>query len=273
MLINANLLLLRSKPIASPDLAQLGRGEYRSLLREQLQQITIVGSEVSNECLVDIEQFGLIGQDYYYNLVRRKAIADPEIRRTALEATTPSIWLRESVARDLKLVDTALEPLGLRVYVLSGYRSPTLQRIIRELATVEQGSAFTERMLANPEIHLPHATGAAFDLELWDANAGSLLNTKIPEKFGRDYLESPTSLTPDEIAVRDNRRLIHNVLTTNAILPHGCEFIPHPFEYWHYSRHEKLATVFARLYGRVHAAHYSELDHPPWSRPGPACGV
>jgi D-alanyl-D-alanine dipeptidase len=200
-----------------------------------------------------------LGKNYYYAMVRKKPITDPSLREAALNLTSPTIWLRQSIAHDLRLVDAALAEYGLRLYLLSGYRSPDLQRLVRQLATIEQEREFTERMLANPEVHLSHATGAAFDIEIWEQTTERLLPTKIPEHFERDYLESKPDLTPAEIEVRDNRRLIHNILTTDVVLPSDRIFIPHPFEYWHYARHEKLSTVFATFYGIAHEAFYPEI--------------
>lgn len=258
-----DLATMRSTPIPSPVVPFAHGSEYRTALRARIQAVQLVETDVSRELLIPVSDVGLLGNDYYYQLVRHRGIPDESLRAEALRLTTPTIWLRSSIARSLAAVDQRLRSHGLRLYLMSGYRSPALQTLVRHLATIEQGEAFTERMLSRPEVHLPHATGAAFDIELWDERRNNIIPTKVPDHFERDYLENKTHLNSLDQEVRANRRLLHHLLTTDVVLPKGQEFVPHPFEYWHHSRHEKLATVFASFYGYEHEAHYAEISHFP----------
>jgi len=155
------------------------------------------------------------------------------------------LFLRESVIRDLVLLDTFLQVHGLRFLILSGYRHPELQGIIIREVTKIKGSLFANKMFANPEFYAPHATGAAFDLEIWNEENEEILPTKVIDGLDRYCLEGSKNLSSEQKIIRDNRRLIHNLLTSDFILSGDSSFVGHPFEYWHYGRHERLSSFFA----------------------------
>jgi len=185
--------------------------------------------------------FGLLFRNYYFgaaNLTAEKAIKQHLSRQ---------VCLRTSILRDLQLIDEQLKSTGLRFLILSGYRHPDLQRYILREAARQKGAEFANKMLANPDFYAPHATGAALDLEIWDEKNKMVLPTKINGSIGRLGLEEKSSQTLAEQEVRANRRLIHNLLTTDCLLPKERVFVGHPFEYWHYGRHERLSAFFAGL--------------------------
>ena len=250
--LRALTLLPISCPVGS-------RENWRESMRLGISHITIQERPISHEPLVRCAELGLMGHDYYHAMAQGRHTHDPALQREVQHHVTPQIWLRRSIAVDLHLVDSAIAPHGIRLFLLSGYRSPGLQRLARRLAILDHDQEFADRMLSDPDVYLPHATGAAFDIELWDVRAQCLLPTKIPTHCEREHLERTASLSVHEQAVKRNRRLIHNLLTTEAVLPAGRTFIPHPLEYWHYGRNEKLSTYLAGLRGVEHPSLYSEL--------------
>jgi len=142
------------------------------------------------------------------------------------------------------LIDEKIKAFGLRLFILSGYRHADLQRAILKAAIRGKGDDFAKKMLANPNYYTPHATGAVFDIEIWSEKENSMLPTKTEKGFGRYVLEGLENLSSKEIIILENRRLIHNLLSTDYILRKDKLFIPHPFEYWHYGRNEKLSKFF-----------------------------
>ncbi len=229
--------------------------------RNKLFNITLDNDILSNEPLVNCNNYDLLNKNYYYNIAINNIIPSDKLKRLILKNTTSDVFLRRNIAIDLQIIDKVIKRHGLRLFILSGYRSAELQSIIRKVTITEKGKEFTEKMLADPDTHLPHATGAAFDIEIFDLKANKLLPTKISNHFERNYLEQKQCLTKKEIEVRDNRRLIHNLLATSIILPKDKIFVPHPYEYWHYSRNEKLSTVFSHMYGISHKAFYDEITN------------
>jgi D-alanyl-D-alanine dipeptidase len=251
---------LRSIPIKFriPFTNFKGKG-WHTELRKHLSKVIVVETDLSREPLVACDRVGLLGSDYYHAIAQKKHLGTVEIQQKAQAFTNQTIWLRESVANDLKNIDVAIAETGYRLYLRSGYRSPELQRLIRHFATLERDMDFTDKMLSDPDFYSPHATGGAFDIELMDISTEKLIPTKFPEHFDRQYLESLTTTSDFEQEIRDNRRLIHNLLTTDVILPPDRVFIPQPFEYWHYGRNEKLSSALAAIQGESHPSYYQEV--------------
>ena len=190
------------------------------------------------EKLVDCHENGLMCKNYYYF---SPVLSDfPEAKKYL----SKKVMLRKSVVSDLAAIDEKIKNYGLRLFVLSGYRHINLQEIILKAVSKLKGENFANKMLANPDHHAPHATGAAFDIEIWSEKDKKLLSTKFKKGFGRYDLEQLKTLTIEEKAVRESRRLIHNLLSTDCILNKKNVFIPHPVEYWHYGRNEKLSKFF-----------------------------
>jgi len=186
------------------------------------------------EKLVDVKKNGLMGKNYYFDSPILKSVFEEA------KQYVQGIWLRKSVVEDLKTIDEALRSHGLRLFVLSGYRHPKLQRLIVEQMRKEKGDKFVENFFANPDIYAPHASGGVFDIEIWNTNNNCMLLTKILNVSGRYVLEELE-------LIRDNRRLLHNLLTTNCVLESDKVFIPHPDEYWHYGRCERFSAFLSAL--------------------------
>jgi len=247
---------LRRTPI--PVAARIVFGRYASdkthYWHEVIPQIPLEHTHAAaSDSLLRCADLGLLTLNYYRTV---KAVSGSHD-----ESVTPDVMLRERIARDLVVVDQFLRrETGLRLIIMSGYRSPLLQRAIRATAHTERGVEFTDRMFSDPDVYSPHATGAALDIELWDDESNGLLPMKVPDSIDRHTLESAVGLTATERTVRDNRRVIYHVLANPVCLPEPLLFVPHPYEYWHYGRHERLSAFFAGEEGYAHPVYYGEIE-------------
>jgi D-alanyl-D-alanine dipeptidase len=246
-------------PIPSPDNPRKSIKEYRASLPNALALISCVDSELLQEQLVPHTDYDLCGRDYYHEKFLETRFS---LFANENPPTTRNIWLRKEIMKDLQRIDDALKQDGVSLFLLSGFRSRKLQDLIRHISDHVMGNNHTSLMLADPELHLPHATGAAIDLELIDVRTGALLPTKIKSSAERDYLENKKQLTLDEEDIRNNRRILHHALTSPFILSQQKCFIGHPFEYWHYARNEKLASIHASFYSVDHEVLYDYTSLP-----------
>ncbi len=196
-----------------------------------------------HEKLGDCQACGIRTKNYYY---KQTELQQQVELRPYLH---PQVFLRQSVLHSLIKVDRFLARYRLRLELLSGYRHPLLQRAVISLAEQQGKGRLAKKMLADPDHHLPHATGAAFDLEVWDHKHRKVLPTKVKQACNRSALEGRTDLSAEQEQIRDNRRLIHNLLTLPYVLSEVEVFVPHPFEYWHYGRGEKLSVFFSQQSG------------------------
>lgn len=209
------------------------------------------------EPLFRCSDFGLMHENYY---VRGNGLKLLAITGKGSDFDD-DIYLRESILTDLTKVDEVLKQYGFRILVLSGYRHRELQkRAIKGVKKQGRSKAQkpVEELFTHPDIYSPHMTGGAVDVEIWEISQGTILPTKLPdrEKTELFYLEDREILLPLEETVRDNRRLLHNILSTEAVLGKDY-FIPHPSEYWHFGRNERLAAFFA---ANNHLVFYDVID-------------
>jgi D-alanyl-D-alanine dipeptidase len=257
---NARMLIdeLKRQPIPLQRSIIFGRyaqdksGMWRNIIATLPVDLQHSGAQ---EPLVSCHRLGLLTRNYY---VSQKALAPLSANSGAAEVED-DIRVRQGIGSSLLTVDEAIRPHGLRLLIMSGYRHPDLQRRIIATATDERGVDFAKGMFSDPDVYSPHASGGAVDLELWDDNAARLVPTKLAERIDRVSLELESTLTGEAAVVRENRRLIHHLLATPVILSPDLLFIPHPFEYWHYGRHERLSAFFASEEGQTHPVYYDEI--------------
>lgn len=172
------------------------------------------------------------------------------------------VYLRSSIVDDLLRLDQALRPFGLRIFVMSGYRSASAQKMAIERIASQKRSPNAKpvsELFSNPEVYSPHQSGGAVDVEIWDRKKQRLLKTKLSnrERIELFYLEERKFLSLEEEEVKRNRRLLHNLLVSEEVLGED-HFIHHPSEYWHYGRNERLAAFFA---GKIEHPVYYDILH------------
>lgn len=248
---------LKAKPILANALFMEKHSDYLS--RKDYYQRDVISlipvdtkNSLHDEELASCNKLGILAKNYYLSSPLLTEI--PEARQYIQEA----VLLRRSVLQRLLLVDNYLREYGLRLIILSGYRHPELQRLILERARVVAGDDVANKMFANAKYYAPHASGAAFDLELWDEQSQTILPTKTKRGIDRFCLEGQNDLTSDELVARDNRRILHHLLATDVLLGKDA-FIAHPFEYWHYGCYERLSSFFFCKHN--YEVYYDQIYH------------
>lgn len=121
--------------------------------------------------------------------------------------------------------------------------------------TMSQISDMVDQFVASPTIDLvspsPHMTGGAIDLVLCKdgipLNMGTHFDEFSPKSYTAYYEEH--CVTDDEIAFRDNRRLLYNLMISSG-------FHNYSHEWWHFAYGERLwskKTGIAPIYGYYNA--------------------
>jgi D-alanyl-D-alanine dipeptidase len=169
--------------------------------------------------------------------------------------------VRDSLATRLD-VAAGLLPVGVRLRVVEGHRSPSDQlaiiaRYSAEICARHPGISaaeldrLTSRYVA-PLAVAPHVAGAAVDLTLVDAcgeplDLGTPIDATPEQSQGRCYFAS-RSISPDARAHRD---LLAEVLGVVGL-------VNYPTEWWHWSYGDRywalISGAEAALYGPVLAA-------------------
>lgn len=200
------------------------------------------------EDLVDIRDFGIAGESYYFRCDGENA---PYRRR--LEGSTPEILVRRTVAGKLRDVNRKLAPLGLELFAWDAYRSLKTQvgiwNYFQETKRSESPNWNNEqiydevlkyvsdpnRFRADDSSTWPtHMTGASIDLTIRSLDDKRVLD------MGSDFdqmncLSSTTYFEEkkehDNISDQD-QRLINRRLLFYAMASSG--FTNYPPEYWHF---------------------------------------
>jgi D-alanyl-D-alanine dipeptidase len=166
--------------------------------------------------------------------------------------------VRASLARRLEQADAEL-PLGIRLRVVEGHRSPASQRAIEAAYSAEVRALhgnlpheelrrLTSRFVAPIDV-APHVAGAAVDLTLVDVcgdelDMGTPIDATPEQSDGRCYFAAQ-GIGADARAHRD---LLARVLTRAGL-------VNYPTEWWHWSygdRYWALTTgAPAALYGPI----------------------
>lgn len=252
------------QPIPDFSLARTLKPGYR-----EHALLTSVGSH-DDEPLVAIEDYGIAGQSYYSR--PNNATSDP------VPGVEPQVLVRRSIAEKLAAINYELQKSGVasellggpvELYVDEGYRSPELQQKLYEeifpyLISQQYPDWSRERVLKRrdelsaspPEdgAPSPHATGAAIDVRLRYQNPelGHIDGSGVPMGQGSadtsalaspDYFEHLKSLTPEQKAFRDNRRVFYWIMK-GGLLGDDTGFVVNPTEWWHWSFGDQM---WARL--------------------------
>jgi D-alanyl-D-alanine dipeptidase len=258
--MNGNMIVpllsdLRNRPIPEPnsDLYSSYVANKTQYWREVIPNIPVTQTDRLTEPLSDCSKFGVRFKNYYAGV---KPLKDAE---GSIIHVGSRVLLRDSILSTLRKLNEALTPARLSVVVMSGFRSRQLQSLIIANAAKERGDIFASGHFAFPEDYLPHATGAALDIEMWDEHYNRIVPTKWTDTVDKYAIEKAHNLSTEEEMVRGNRRIIHHLLTDSLVLAAPELFVAHPREYWHYGRHERLSAFFGECYGFRHHVFYDEL--------------
>ncbi len=239
----------------------LGDATELRMLRAGYRRHPIARSnELYAEGLVDLRDFGIAGENYYY------AARNPPYWRR-IDGAVPDLKLRRTVAGKLAQANARLAAAGLELFVFDAWRPKAVQAYFHDVwmpAEVRRrnpmltGAALTaevERYWAAPSTDAdspaPHATGGAVDLTIrWRGGdplwMGSIFDdaTELAHRDRFETLDDNAMSFSDEEA-RANRRLLHWVMAEEG-------FAGHPDEWWHFSWGDQM---WATLSGAP-AAHY-----------------
>ncbi len=186
---------------------------------------------------------------------------DPSIvaeyhKEDMLELTGHIIYIRDTLAKKLTVVNGKLQPRGYQLKVVYGYRHPTVQKKYfnqeREKIkhdfpeyTGSQIDRYAHNFVAIPDV-AGHPAGAAVDLTIITREGIELdMATKIA-----DYTDSSKIITYATTINED--QMNHRLLLHDLMVEQG--FAPFYGEWWHFSYGDREWAAFYNkkaLYGAI----------------------
>jgi D-alanyl-D-alanine dipeptidase len=202
------------------------------------------------EKLVDIGKLGLLSEDYYSKkFSNRKELLAKKI-------IVEKVFLRKSHAERLAGVDKYLRERGLLLCVVSGWRHPELQKIIKDDYSKKFGQEAANRLFASIDgkVPAPHSTGASFDVELRNVLTNKKIdmdvyfnNEKISSLYWAEEIFKKGKFNKAEAEKVKNRRILYHVLCSEGVFFKKKDiFSAHPGEYWHYGDGDTLSSFLKK---------------------------
>ncbi len=175
----------------------------------------------------------------------------PAYARLGIPGAVPECFVREGVYRALLSAARAL-PEGTGLLVLDGWRPWRVQQYLfdtlheaihlhhpelSEEQLLERTREFVSLPSRDPAAPSPHLTGGAVDVTLCDADGlpldmGTLFDEALPASHS-DHFERLEAPSQEQRHARDNRRLLHRVMSEQG-------FTNLPSEWWHYDLGDQL---------------------------------
>lgn len=175
----------------------------------------------------------------------------PAYARLGIPGAVPECFVREGVYRALLAAARAL-PEGIGLLVLDGWRPWRVQQYLfdtlheaihlhhpelSEEQLLERTREFISLPSRDPAAPSPHLTGGAVDVTLCDADGlpldmGTLFDEALPASHS-DHFERLEAPSQEQRRARDNRRLLHRVMSEQG-------FTNLPSEWWHYDLGDQL---------------------------------
>ena len=129
----------------------------------------------TEKSLVYLDNYGLLGSNYYWNNHERMGISKEEILEVGLE--NDRVCVHEDIIDELKSIDEIFqEELGYRLYIREGYRSEELYKLIYRNRSEKFGEEQTDKLLNTKD--MPHATGKSVDVSLLDEKTDELVSLR-----------------------------------------------------------------------------------------------
>lgn len=212
----------------------------------------------SDQDVVDVSALGLVSSDYYLD----QFLGGDHYLAPALAGGY--LWSR-AIARRLHAellakADVFLRQNGLFLFIASAWRHPDVQKIISAEFAAKHGADQARRMFApvnDGHAPPPHATGAAFDLEIWSLETGRRL--EMYYKFGDRNVYNAydlermaqTGFGSDDgafVTSLRNRRILYHLLCTKGVVfeRETDLFCNHPGEFWHFGNGDPLSAYLSR---------------------------
>jgi D-alanyl-D-alanine dipeptidase len=144
--------------------------------------------------LVSIQDAGLLGSSFYWHRHEDYGVAKEELVETGM--TDDQVFVSPEIIPALIAVDSELQQKGWRLYLREGYRSEALYKLLYQKRVEKFGQEMTDKLLNIED--MPHATGKAVDVSLWDDQTDSEIRLRKagdgPESLLRghyQYSEDP----------------------------------------------------------------------------------
>lgn len=246
---NFNITKLRNTPInidrwAYEQVGKRNDGPFKN----NYQNLAV---RECGESLIDINIFGLSGEDYYF-----KKFSDKKSMLTK-KMIAKKVFLRKSHAERLGRADKYFRENGLFLHIVSGWRHPELQKIIKEEYAKKFGQEKASRLFASIDrnVPAPHSTGASFDLELREVSTDKKIemdvyfeNEKIPSLYWAEELFAEGRLCSSNTEAVKNRRILYHALCSARVVFKKSNnlFVAHPGEYWHYGDGDTLSAYLKK---------------------------
>ncbi|MDR3559493.1 MAG: hypothetical protein P4L58_03775, partial [Candidatus Pacebacteria bacterium] len=185
------------------------------------------------ESLVDIDELGLSNENcYFQRFSDQREFLDKKL-------ITEEVFLRKSHAGRLAKADKYFRRKGLFVHIVSGWRHPELQKIIKEEYAKKFGQEIADRTFASVDLKVPppHSTGASFDVELRDISSDKKIemnvyfgNERISSLYWAENLFKEGKLDNVSVDAMKNRRILYHGLCSVGVIFEKSEdlFVVHP---------------------------------------------
>ncbi|MBX4189551.1 hypothetical protein KW785_03095 [Candidatus Parcubacteria bacterium] len=118
--------------------------------------------------LVYIDEFGLLGSNFYWHRYDEKGLTEQEIKEAGL--TSDRVQVHKEIIEALINVDKIFQQAGHRLYIKEGYRSKALYEIVYRKRVELFGKEDTDKVMNMRD--MPHATGRSVDVALLDIHTG-----------------------------------------------------------------------------------------------------
>ncbi|MDB5266827.1 MAG: hypothetical protein JWN89_642 [Parcubacteria group bacterium] len=117
-----------------------------------------------NEDLVYIDQYGLLGSNFYWHHRADKGLSDQDLIEA--ELTNDRVLVHRDIIDKLISIDKEFQKRGYRLYIKEGYRSKKLYEMIYKRRVEMFGKEETDRLLNMKD--MPHSFGKSIDVSLRD---------------------------------------------------------------------------------------------------------
>lgn len=199
-----------------------------------------------NDSLVSASKFGLANLSYY----AREDLINPPYYKS-FGSAPKQVYIRENVAEKLRAVNQNLEPLGIELCLLDGWRPIELQKelwqhfLARAKEHLDNPSEdecirYAGEYCSNPDRFKiddsrtwpTHSTGGAIDLLLRSISNkeylffGSVFDDASKISYTNHFeLNLPTTVS--ELEAQKNRRILYWSMSEQG-------FVNYPLEWWHF---------------------------------------
>lgn len=137
---------------------------------------------MNEQNLVYIDDYGLLGTNFYWHKYEAKGLTKEDILNAGL--TSDRVQVHKDIIDELAKIDEEFQTRGYRLYVKEGYRSKALYEIIYQRRVEKFGKEETDTLLNMND--MPHAQGLSVDVALWDETA----NQEVFMRNGDDGTEA-----------------------------------------------------------------------------------